>query len=85
MIRGLIEQQYIRHLNQGLHDGQALLPASGQRARLHFEIRETRPAQRLSKVGAVLGTARRRTLERPLDHGGETVHSYPPDAAAVSK
>jgi len=62
VIRGFIEQEKIRRLHQCLDDGEALLPASGQRSRFHFEVFKTSAAEGFCKAGRSLGLVDFRAL-----------------------
>ena len=76
VIRRLIEQQNIGRLNQRLHDGETLLPASRQCRRFCFEVFKSGPAQRLAKVRVMFRVNVRRTLDCPLDYRAHGFASF---------
>src|SRR6476620_8033094 len=55
MVCGLVEQQQIRRLHQCFDDGKTLLPASGERCRLSFDVFEPGATQGFSEACTAFG------------------------------
>ena len=68
MVCRFIEQKNIGPLHQRLHNGETLLPASGQSGGFRFEIYKTRASQRLGKPRAALRLGHCRGFQCTHDH-----------------
>ena len=74
MVRGLVQEQNVRRLDQGFGNGEPLAPSARERRGMRIKIRKTRAAQCFGKTRGSLGFGNGGAFESSLN-GGTNRHA----------